>query len=561
MFRPYGDPSSNETLSWGAEPRYRGTYSILSSCIITIGLCVWTAVHLNVPEHGKVVPQFWRKVKWLAIGLFAPEMVAWTAFQQRHEAQTICNELRDCVAQPPLPSILQTVWRRLRTSLEWAMVWKQGTNQETTNTETHHAEEGRPSKHHPFTLIHGHYIAMGGLAVDTAGARDIFVSNFANRRSLTSNGLSLLLDHNPALLPVLSEEEIQDKSKANGFAKVLVCLQAAWFCTQTVIRITSHLTISILELNTFAHALCTLLIFSLWWDKPLDVTEPTLIRGEAAHPFIALIHVLDDDGFETKGYCKDYLNSSHCRRCPHKVQVMCYDIPSNIPFAIDRDYQREKDRYEVEAPLPGFIRAIELEPFHGFAARFVRRRFPHNRPKFYPFVDVHQSFIKCLELARSGARRDTPLHRGKYLQERVENISWPFLGKGETGTFLRQSITGITIAGFFYGGLHLTAWNAPMPHTANLLWRAGGVLITLSGPACLPVAFYHFWKGHHVRRFVDTWSMKLLRCSVICHILLVTIGYVAARIFLVVECFINVRHLPASTFEVPQWSQYFPHIS
>lgn len=76
MLHPYGDPSSNETLLWGAEPRYRGTYSILSSCIITIGLCVWTAEHLNVPENSKAMPQFWRKVKWLAIGLFAPEMVS-----------------------------------------------------------------------------------------------------------------------------------------------------------------------------------------------------------------------------------------------------------------------------------------------------------------------------------------------------------------------------------------------------------------------------------------------------------------------------------------------------
>lgn len=76
MFYPYGNPSSNETLSWGAEPGYRGTFSILSSCIITIGLCVWTAVHLNVLEYGKTMPQFWRKVWWLIIGLFAPELVS-----------------------------------------------------------------------------------------------------------------------------------------------------------------------------------------------------------------------------------------------------------------------------------------------------------------------------------------------------------------------------------------------------------------------------------------------------------------------------------------------------
>lgn len=38
-------------------------------------LCVWTAVHLNVPEHGKLEAQFWRKVGWMFIALLAPEAV------------------------------------------------------------------------------------------------------------------------------------------------------------------------------------------------------------------------------------------------------------------------------------------------------------------------------------------------------------------------------------------------------------------------------------------------------------------------------------------------------
>jgi hypothetical protein len=37
--------------------------------------------------------------------------------------------------------------------------------------------------------------------------------------------------------------------------------------------------------------------------------------------------------------------------------------------------------------------------------------------------------------------------------------------------------------------------------------------------------------------------------------------YCLARVYLVVECFINLSHLPESVFEVPVWSQYVPHIS
>jgi hypothetical protein len=75
MFSPYGSESDNYTSAWRSEPRDRGTFSILSTCLITLCLCVWTAVHLNVPEHERLSLQWLRKVGWLAMGVFAPEMV------------------------------------------------------------------------------------------------------------------------------------------------------------------------------------------------------------------------------------------------------------------------------------------------------------------------------------------------------------------------------------------------------------------------------------------------------------------------------------------------------
>ena len=42
---------------------------------------------------------------------------------------------------------------------------------------------------------------------------------------------------------------------------------------------------------------------------------------------------------------------------------------------------------------------------------------------------------------------------------------------------------------------------------------------------------------------------------------LMLVVYLLARAYLVVECFINVFHLPAGVFNTPEWSTYFPHIS
>ena len=38
------------------------------------------------------------------------------------------------------------------------------------------------------------------------------------------------------------------------------------------------------------------------------------------------------------------------------------------------------------------------------------------------------------------------------------------------------------------------------------------------------------------------------------------VAYVLARACLVVECFINVFHLPAGVFDTPEWSTDSPHM-
>lgn len=89
----------NQTV-WQPEPLGRGTYGLLSSCLITMVLCVWTAVHLNIPEHHghnyRYLPSFQtgRKLWWLLVGLFAPEVVSWTAFEQRREAKALYDKVK-----------------------------------------------------------------------------------------------------------------------------------------------------------------------------------------------------------------------------------------------------------------------------------------------------------------------------------------------------------------------------------------------------------------------------------------------------------------------------------
>jgi hypothetical protein len=83
MFSPFGSMPANATAAWHPEPDFRGTYSILSSCLLTMALCVWTALHLNVPEHKKPFQQTLRKFGYLVTGLFAPEVVCHNSYFPR----------------------------------------------------------------------------------------------------------------------------------------------------------------------------------------------------------------------------------------------------------------------------------------------------------------------------------------------------------------------------------------------------------------------------------------------------------------------------------------------
>jgi len=99
MFNIFGNSSTNDTVAWQPEPTTRGTFGVLSTCLITISLCIWTAVHLNVPTHKGSVGQTIRKVKWLVIGLLAPELVLFTAWYQYVKAKQTAEMLTEYTKQ------------------------------------------------------------------------------------------------------------------------------------------------------------------------------------------------------------------------------------------------------------------------------------------------------------------------------------------------------------------------------------------------------------------------------------------------------------------------------
>lgn len=239
-----GNSGSNGTVTWQPEPSTRGTWSILSVCVITTSLCVWTAVHLNIPPPDQKSAPFWRKVYWLCVGLFAPEMVAYTAWYQRLAAAKGLKNIQKAVGQKSRQS-----W--LRKSLHWLR--RDNSSKTQPNEKAGVAE--LPTLTAPcqneWTMAHAFYAYMGGFALDARGADGPILPPGKEHMRLTLKGVAVALKLRPELLQDFPADDILDKSKASPLAKAIVCGQDLWFCLQCLGRVVSSTPLSLLEVSNF----------------------------------------------------------------------------------------------------------------------------------------------------------------------------------------------------------------------------------------------------------------------------------------------------------------------
>lgn len=90
-------PVTNSTTSieletpFVSEPRGRGTIGLVFSCVITLTLCVWTAIHMNIVPRPSVRRALLYKGAFLLLGIFVPETMLATAFSEWREASKIAR--------------------------------------------------------------------------------------------------------------------------------------------------------------------------------------------------------------------------------------------------------------------------------------------------------------------------------------------------------------------------------------------------------------------------------------------------------------------------------------
>ena len=454
-----------------------------------------------------------------------------------------------------------------------------------------------------WTLIHGFYALMGGFALDSSDSTETFLPESQTRAALTSEGLRFLLQHEPNSLPSISKDEIKDKSKADGLQKTLICAQALWFCVNVIVRLAQKLPISLLELNAVGHALCALLIYCMWWHKPLDIDEPTLIPGERVKSLFAYMwmcsHISAEgtNDLDMHGRLRDEFDALWIFQNPRFEDLI---FNAHRPSRYSQSEEQGK-------PLPVFP-AAENWGVHSTVYDFHRQYTP-NQLRFRIIKWLHTKHIPGIRFPPGLAVRKTAVDhlspttitrwRLAYQAIKTYHLENDVISRHNTlsyvydqGSRLRARIPNhlslmgskprdiwlsFAAAGFLYGGLHMLAWDAPFSsRVEQTLWRISASAVTmaplLAGPLVLvwPIASHTlslFSEGSKAEprvKGVGYWARNLITVAFIGMIVVspaLWFLYVLGRVYLVVESFKNLAHLPTGAFEDVAWPAYLPHIT
>ncbi|MCJ1276939.1 hypothetical protein MMC21_004747 [Puttea exsequens] len=246
---PANVTASQLARGWIPQPNGRGTVDILQSCALTIFLCAWSVLFLNIPAERESRFDFVKnKARWMAFVLFFPEVLTGIAAEQWRSA---CQSVEDfaelerewlSALESPKPP---KNYIRIRSNLSRIQSY-------------------------PWTMRHAFYADMGGLMLDCSDFTTFPVDG---------QQVVYLIKNDCIDYPEIKEKAIWDKNKADSFARFISCVQIAWFAIQAFGRCATHLALSTFELSTLAFIFCTLNTYFFLWHKPLDVDTPIELRS------------------------------------------------------------------------------------------------------------------------------------------------------------------------------------------------------------------------------------------------------------------------------------------
>ena len=586
-------PTGPSAPAYVPSPQGRGTVELLLSCVLTLILCVWTAIHINIFPTGTKLRD---RILWKTVWTLTAQVVVWTALTQWRNAKRIQKERNQT-----LKFVLQE--RRMLSGKDFDVEYNR----------------------QAWTLCHAFFAIMGGLEVAFEERYDWILEKSVKgekRRTLTEFGWISLAKLE--LLPFINAETIKARSKADQLAKLLVCFQAVWMVIQVVARKAEGLPVTLLELNTLAHVSCAVVLYVLWWHKPLNVEEPLKVKvsdPDIMHvliwnrlPYHAFKPILSqqqgEDDISNGTYPPRTSNVRPGSRSQKHDEVEHGKREGGLvgnPSTAVR--QKEVGNGGLGLPTRKHFRKHALSGYQVIGKPLARGSvcylcrdiwgnvapdlelrtgsnlvllpgqsisgipFQHRLGNVAAFLNAED--IKRLELwrdireAHGESDREIPPSLSNCLSAAAPNApvddAWDtlddFYGTRTPLEFLGFLHGGIhaplAVLSLIYGGIHASSWNGHFPsYVERLIWQIAVCVVAGGGLFVLTI----FWVVSLLSRITSKRGASLLQRAYVHTMFLLLFPFAIARIFLVVESFISVRSLPVGAYNTTNWINLLPHI-
>ncbi|OCK89896.1 uncharacterized protein K441DRAFT_699516 [Cenococcum geophilum 1.58] len=574
---------------WVPGPHNRGTLGLIFSCVITLSLCIWTTVHVNIePENeinktldrvlkaifGSEVEEPWvnekleaflarktvRKIGWSCIILIAPEGMMAIAAYERKAAYILRDKINKTIERV-YPSnqacehkCLVKVYHDLR---------------------PHACNSKLPgnSEIKGWDISLAYYAVMGGFVIpeavyDTAKSEEL-VHDTAKRRNkkltLTPHGVWEVAQWESEdgkglkLLSTITAEEVRDKGNATTLTKGIVISQVLWIIVQVIGRTAARYPVTLLELHTVLHTFCAVSMYIIWWYKPLDIETSTtiplnyerdkglvscLVRGTTTlDPTDPLTVFENPPGGKTTKSTSDQSPSTH------HADPKSPDIEKASPPTVGEVITSGQDSMASRA----YPTSLDIEKASSPTVNEANTS-SQDRPTSRAYLTSRSGLGKLMYQSLFNLHGRS--QEGYYFE--VIDDAYKRLSDAR-GNLWAQALI-ISFIGLTFGGVHLAAWNNSFPSYAEqLLWKISAAITAATWCSfTLSLSLYPSlkWLEKHnpVFETLIQWTFRVSFGVGLIPVLF-------ARLYLLAESFASIRRVPLGSYEIPGWSNAWPHAS
>ncbi|EKM55006.1 uncharacterized protein PHACADRAFT_255297 [Phanerochaete carnosa HHB-10118-sp] len=388
---------------------------------------------------------------------------------------------------------------------------------------------------------------MGGFVLDSSSTP---VFGTETQLVLSPAMMAVMMKHAPDIIPDISEDHIRRQSKSNALAKALLVLQLIYFSASCVARLVQELPLSLLEVWTLAHALGAILVYVVWWKKPFDIPEATLIMGERARELAAYFQVIGQPMipvvagvYPLSGYVESaYLTITPC------------ELSEDSGNASEREQETLTLLPGQSIHVEGYTFAINAKKLDPSNRRIfgtthcpwhARRRGPDGS------VSLSRTDILRWRLAARAATRIGGVwwHEDAICYTKAGGLE---ASEGIPASRIHPSLCAFVALMTTYALPHFLGWNAVFPTLVErTMWRVASIVV-----GAFPITIYGIYAliPSDPSTFPGSIAGFLLLAAFIA-------VYIVSNVFLLIESLRQLPDLPDGAFLLPNFSVYFPHFA